>query len=264
MNTIQKPTPILPSSNETEIWLDLPNRDEFELFIGKYQVSSFGRVRSMDREVPTKAFNRSSEMHGVVGADEYTKKLKGKVLRLGRRGVLSRQEYAFVCFATPNAANGKYKQFSVHRLVAFAFEVDGYDFYLSDPKKYNTVDHSDWNTMNNYYKNLRFLSHGEQKLHSHAMKNNTTGFKGVTVDKRTGKYIWSFNLNHKSYSGKSYSTAIEAAMAKDTVLLKLEDDGEIRPNIIVLNFPREVVRANKDKQLTFDLNENKEQVSNIQ
>jgi len=265
--TTLEPTPILPSLNEIEIWRDLPdNRDEFKPFIGKYQVSSFGDIRSMDREVSVCSTKRQNLFgrDGEFEVGEYARQLKGRVLKQGRRGDLSRQEYAFVCLANLCAPNGSYNQFSVHRLVAFTFEVDGYDLHLSDPKKYNTVDHFDWNTLNNYYKNLRFLSHCEQKLHSNGSKNNTTGFKGVSLEKRTGKYVWSFNLNYKTYSGKSYKTAIDAAIAKDAALLKLEDNGEVRPNIIVLNFPREVIRAYGDKQLTFNLNENKEQVPNIQ
>jgi hypothetical protein len=251
--TLETPEPIIPTLNEVEEWRDLPDLEELKPFVGAYQISSFGSVRSLDRA----AHFREGRCR------PHEKKLKGKVLKLGVRGDLSRQAYYFAQLANASLAaigdrhRKKVRSFSVHRLVAFAFEVDGYDLYISEPQKYNTVDHLDRNTLNNYYKNLRFLSYSEQKLHTGMHKNNESGFKGVIYDKRgthrNKPYTWRFSFNKERYSGKYYSTPVEAAMMRDKALIALEEKGKIRPNIISLNFSKELLSKEEDQQLTFEL-----------
>lgn len=72
-----------------------------------------------------------------------------------------------------------------------------------------TIDHADGNKLNNRLTNLRFCTRSQNNVNSKLPKNNTSGFKGVTVcgnKFRTilaGKHIGMFD------------TAIEAAKAYD-------------------------------------------------
>ena len=67
--------------------------------------------------------------------------------------------------------DGKRKGFSVHTLVARAF-CDGY-------KKGLIVNHIDGNKLNNYYKNLEWVTYKENSIHA-------TKVLGVNVGARNG------------------------------------------------------------------------------
>lgn len=76
-----------------EVWRDVKNYE------GRYQVSSFGRVRSVDREVLT--------IKNVI------KFHKGRILSHGDDG------YGYLCVSLHK--HSKSKSFKVHQLVAIAF-----------------------------------------------------------------------------------------------------------------------------------------------
>lgn len=95
--------------------------------VGRYEVSSLGRVRSLDRDVV-----RSGRIH----------RLSGRILSPRSNG-----KYGYL-----NVHLGRDHREYVHRLVAEAFigAVRGFD-----------VDHRDGDVTNNRVDNLRILSHAE-------------------------------------------------------------------------------------------------------
>ena len=110
-----------------EVWSDI------EGYEGYYQVSSFGRIRSLDREI----------YNGKV----YHMK-KGKLLRLQSNGNYNKISLS---------KKGTVKQFLVHRLVASCFILN-----LSDKPE---VNHIDKDTYNNVYTNLEWVTSKENDTH---------------------------------------------------------------------------------------------------
>ena len=105
-----------------EIWKPIAGYE------GYYEVSNFGRVRSVDRYV-----------------DRGKSKIffKGKIIR------------PFVChykyLSVDLRKNGSSKTFKVHRLVAIAF--------IPNPNNYPEIDHIDNSPQNNSVWNLRWVNH---------------------------------------------------------------------------------------------------------
>lgn len=103
-----------------EIWKDIPGYEKL------YQVSNFGRVKSLNREVN----NRRSKREGVI--------LKTRVLKYGYLSVgLSK--------------NGLRKNYLVHRLVWSAFKGT-----IPDDME---INHIDQNPQNCHLDNLNLLNH---------------------------------------------------------------------------------------------------------
>lgn len=58
------------------------------------------------------------------------------------------------------------------------------------------VDHIDTNKDNNRWKNLRESTNAQNVQNSKTDKTNTTGFKGVSIRKATGKYLAQIRANN--------------------------------------------------------------------
>jgi len=112
---------------ENEIWK--PVKD----YEGIYEVSSLGRVRSLDRILP----NYTSK--GISG----TKIIKGRVLK-SHKSTTSNYYYVHL------RGNGASKEVSVHRLVAKAF--------VPNPNNLPQVNHIDENPANNRFGNLEWCT----------------------------------------------------------------------------------------------------------
>lgn len=118
--------------NGEEVWLPI---DGYE---GIYEVSNFGRIRSLDRHV--KYSN---------GAVAFT---KGKILspEITKKGVGYKR--VMLCH------HGKHERVFVHRAVAKVFVSNDYD------KPY--VNHIDGNKLNNNFKNLEWCTISENTKHA--------------------------------------------------------------------------------------------------
>jgi hypothetical protein len=101
-----------------EIWKDVVGYE------GLYEVSNFGRVRSLDH------------------IDNLDRLIKGKLLSL----TLNQKGYVQVSLSK----RGKVKKYEVHRLVALTF--------LDNPEKLSDVNHKDGSRTNNYVENLEWCS----------------------------------------------------------------------------------------------------------
>lgn len=129
-----------------EIWKDIyyfnKPTNEWIDYRGLYQVSNFGRIRSLDRYV--RGYN-----HGV----EHLKLSKGKILkcRPNRNGYI----------LAHLAKEGKHRDYSVHRLVYFSFNPNA-DTSLQ-------VNHIDENISNCELSNLNLMT---------AKENSNWGTRG--------------------------------------------------------------------------------------
>ena len=72
--------------------------------------------------------------------------------------------------------NGKYTTVQMHRLI------------LGVTDNEISVDHIDGNGLNNRRKNLRECSNANNAMNRRKYKNNTSGYKGVTLEKSTMKW----------------------------------------------------------------------------
>ena len=107
-------------------WRDVPGYE------GYYQVSNDGEVRSLTRTLSD-------------GRTWKGRKLKGGYFSNGYRFIMCRKD-------------GKYFNFSVHRMVAMAF--------IPNPENYQMVNHKDGNKKNNHVSNLEWVSGSENQCHS--------------------------------------------------------------------------------------------------
>lgn len=106
-----------------EIWKDISE------YKGLYQISNFGRVKSLKRKVYA-GRGRMRYQYEKILSDNKTNGNGYKVVSLFKENV-GKNHY-------------------IHRLVAEAF--------LNNPQNYNYVNHKDQNTFNNIYSNLEWCS----------------------------------------------------------------------------------------------------------
>lgn len=117
--------------NDIEIWKDIP---EFE---GLYQISNYGKVKSLDRYIED-SFNGKRFR-------------KGKYLSPGNNGT----GYLFINLWK----NNKQHRFYIHRLVCLLFKED-YDIKLD-------INHKDGIKKNNHHSNLECVTPSENMYHSY-------------------------------------------------------------------------------------------------
>lgn len=106
---------------------------------------------------------------------------------------------------------------------------------LNSPKGFD-IDHINGNKLDNRKSNLRVCSHSQNQWNRSKQKNNTSGYKGVYLDRRDGAWYSQVLSRQKDkrivFSSKRYKTPIEAARAYDR--MALEHHGEFAN----LNFKR--------------------------
>lgn len=150
---------------EQEIWKDIP---EYE---GLYQVSSFGRVKSLHRK--------------SITSGGWCQSIHGKILKPQKCS----NGYLFF----PLCKNNKVHQILAHRLVMKTFVGE------SELE----VNHKDGNKENNYLLNLEYTTHHKNQLHSYrvlhrepvrswlgkrgASHNKSIGVR--VIDTKTGEYL---------------------------------------------------------------------------
>ena len=103
------------------------------------------------------------------------------------------------------------RQYLIHRII----------FMLCHGECPEELDHIDGNRSNNRIENLRAASRGENQYNTSRQKNSTTGYKGVTLHKKSGMFHAKIRASgvHK-YIG-SYGTAEEAYAAYCAVAKEL-------------------------------------------
>jgi hypothetical protein len=79
----------------------------------------------------------------------------------------------------------------------------------------NEIDHKDCNPLNNSFDNLRESSHAENCRNTKIRRHNTTGAKGVFIDKRQNLKKWRVRIavNNKVINIGRFYTLDEARAA---------------------------------------------------
>ena len=136
---------------QNEVWRDVPG------FEGHYQVSNYGNVKSLERNVK----------HPKIGKMH----IKGRILKQSNAS----KGYKQVCLNL----SGKTKIFRVHRLVAMAF--------IENPEGLETVNHIDGNKGNNHVSNLEWCSVADNLRH--ASVNGLMDHSSVTGSKNVNSVL---------------------------------------------------------------------------
>ena len=92
------------------------------------------------------------------------------------------------------------------------------------PRKGFQCDHVDLNKLNNCRSNLREATHAQNKHNQKRQRNNTSGYKGVTIQKRTGKFISTLYINNEMIRLGYFDTAEDAALAYDEAAVKYHEE----------------------------------------
>lgn len=167
-----------------EIWKDIPGYED------KYQVSNFGRVKSLKRKVKNKHSYRI---------------VKEKILK---------QTYDFVGYLKVTLFyNNERKTKKVHQLVAMAFlnhKPDGHKF---------VVDHIDNNSFNNNVENLQIITNRQNS--SKDKKGFTSKYTGVYWHKSSNKWNSRIRINGRQIDLGYFKNEYDAHLAYINELDKL-------------------------------------------
>lgn len=103
---------------------------------------------------------------------------------------------------------GTYKNIFLHR-------------FLMSPDDEQQIDHINCDTLDNRRCNLRYATLAENNRNQRIAKNNTSGYKGVTFEKRRG--VWRASIAHDGHRYRlgSFPTAEAAAAAYNEASAKL-------------------------------------------
>lgn len=134
------------------------------------QLRNFGSVRlstNFDKRKSIILDNKLCIPLGVNGRDGYA------IIDSNNKWLEKYNWYLTLGYAATKIKN---KTVRMHRLIM-------------NPAKKLSVDHINGNKLDNRTENLRVCTHKQNTANSKRSKNNTTGYKGVSIDKRTMKYV---------------------------------------------------------------------------
>jgi len=146
--------------DKNEVWKEIKGYEGF------YEVSNFGRIRSISRYIKQK--NNS------------TKNIEGKILK----PILNNKGKGYLMVAL--SKNGREKRYYIHRLVAEAF--------ISNKYNKKEVNHIDENPQNNKINNLEWVTHLENSNHGTRGKRISKNLKEWCKNNRVKK-VMQISLN---------------------------------------------------------------------
>jgi hypothetical protein len=88
-----------------------------------------------------------------------------------------------------------------------------------DPME-NSIDHINGLTTDNRFENLRIVSHKVNSRNKKMQHNNTSGFNGVSWNKRYRKWEAQIRINNKKKYLGYYDTIEEAIAARETAIIE--------------------------------------------
>jgi hypothetical protein len=86
------------------------------------------------------------------------------------------------------------------------------------------IDHADRNHANNRLENLRLATHAENMRNSPKRNDNQSGYKGIHLDKTSGKFFAQIRINGKQTFLGRFKTAAAAGAAYATAALETQGD----------------------------------------
>lgn len=86
------------------------------------------------------------------------------------------------------------------------------------------VDHENHNTLDNRRLNLRLVNRYQSQWNKKRSRNNTSGFKGVSFNKASGKWFARIGFNNKTFHLGAFQTATMAHEAYRTAALRLHGE----------------------------------------
>jgi|LakMenEpi03Aug12_release.lakeMendotaPanAssembly.Ray.scaffolds.fasta_scaffold710345_2 hypothetical protein len=110
---------------------------------------------------------------------------RGKIRAGQPAGTIGESGYLRIAFTI----NKKYCVFNAHRII----------WYIAtgqDPLGFQ-IDHIDGNRLNNRIANLRLASNADNQRNRGASPKNTSGYKGVSYHKQTGRWCSAIKYNNK-------------------------------------------------------------------
>lgn len=115
---------------EKEIWKDIVRYENY------YQISNYGKVKSLER-MSINCWRQKRLLREMILANN-----------------INTKGYCYVSLHKPKVNR---KKFLVHRLVGIHF--------IDNPNNKPQINHIDYNKVNNYYKNLEWVTNKENGLH---------------------------------------------------------------------------------------------------
>ena len=162
---------------KTEEWRNIPG------WIGYYQVSSFGRVKSLERK--------------VLKSKGITKQVKERILRQG----INKRGY----FTVSLRKNGKGNTTTVSKLVAIVFLN-----HKPDGTNKTVVDHKDNVRTHDYLFNLQLITSRKNNSKDQFRHNRTSKYVGVCSPKNSKKWVASIKIDGKSNYLGSFEKELDA------------------------------------------------------
>jgi HNH endonuclease/AP2 domain len=86
------------------------------------------------------------------------------------------------------------------------------------------LDHRDTDTTNNRWSNLREATSSQNKMNVARRSDNTSGYKGVSLDKRRNKWVAEVMIGKKTHYLGQFDTAEEAHAARTEAATRLHLD----------------------------------------
>lgn len=180
---------------KTEEWKDIPN------YIGVYQVSDLGRVKSLSRVVKHgRGFRTSNELilKPIFGGRE--------------------------CFVVNLSVDGNVKKHTIHQLVAIVF-------FNHIPCGYELViNHKNFIPTDNRKGNLEIVTSRENTNRKHL--KSSSEYIGVGYHKKNEKWISRIVINGKRVYLGSYNTELEAYQYYEKKLKEITNKNLIHGNTI--------------------------------
>jgi AP2 domain len=92
------------------------------------------------------------------------------------------------------------------------------------PISHGQIDHIDQNGLNNTESNLRHSTYSQNQCNRGKQVNNTSGFKGVTWNKRLKKWVAQIGIDGSKKHIGVYGQLIEAAIAWNKTAIELHGE----------------------------------------